>query len=215
MIECKIVKRYETRSVLEIEKSFEEGKIYTIIGNNGCGKSTFLNALSGQIPFEGAVKGAKNVIQMPQSTYNFDFSVKKNVLLFVAKKNEEKRKKAEEMLQEIGLTALSKKNARTLSGGEGQKTALLRTILQESDVLLLDEPTSSMDISSTLIAEKLIQDYKKETNCTVFIVTHSVSQAERLADEILFFDNGKLIESGKNIISDPQSDALKIFLRNR
>ena len=215
MITCKIEKKYGDRTVLQVNRSFEEGKIYVVIGGNGSGKSTFISALGGLIPFTGEITDVKNPVCMPQTTYNFDFGVKRNVLLFVGKKETEKRQKAEKMLQEIGLAPLEKKNARTLSGGEGQKTALLRTLLQKSDVLLLDEPTSSMDVTSTLIAEKLIKDYQQETGCTLFLVTHSVAQAERMNGEILFFDAGQLIESGKSITQSPSSPQLQTYLQNR
>ena len=215
MIGCTVKKQFGKSFVLSIDRSFEEGKIYAIIGNNGSGKSTLLNVLSRQIPFDGTLNAPKNVLYLPQTVYNFDFSVKRNVLLFTAKKDAEKRAFAEKMMTDIGIKPFEKKNSRKLSGGEGQKTALVRTLLQECDLLLLDEPTSSMDVNAQKVAEHLIKDYQKKTNCTVFIVTHSVTQAERLADEILFFDHGAIVESGKNIISDPQSDALKTFLKNR
>ena len=215
MIVCRVKKQYGKTVALDVDRTFEEGKIYAIIGNNGSGKSTFLNVLSKAIPFDGESNCAKDVLYMPQTVYNFDFSVKRNVLLFVGKKEEEKRRAAEERMRKIGLDALEKKNAKKLSGGEKQKTALLRTLTQNCSVLLLDEPTSSMDVTATQIAEDMILDYQKKTNCTVFLVTHSVAQAERLADEILFFDAGKVVESGKDITKNPASDQLHAFLQNR
>ena len=215
MIVCKAKKEYGKNTVLDVERSFEEGKIYAIIGNNGSGKSTFLNVLAKEIPFEGEIVCPKDVLYMPQTAYNFDFSVKKNVLLFVKKKDEEQRRKSEERLQKSGLSPLLKKNAKRLSGGEGQKTALLRTLNRPCSVLLLDEPTSSMDLSATQIAEDLILDYKKDAACTIFWVTHSVAQAERVADEILFFDAGKILESGKSITRSPTTPQLQTFLQNR
>ena len=95
MIECRIAKTYGKKQVLNLTRDFDEGKIYAVIGNNGSGKSTFLNALSRQIPFDGEINGVKNVIYMTQNAYNFDLSVKNNVLLFVSKKDAEKRRKAE------------------------------------------------------------------------------------------------------------------------
>ena len=192
-----------------------EGKIYAIIGNNGSGKSTLLNVLAKQIRFEGEITLPGNVVYMTQAAYNFDFSVKQNVLLFVPKKDVQKRQDAERMMKEIGLDGLAKKNANKLSGGEGQKTALLRTLMQDAKVLLLDEPTSSMDVTSTKIAEKLVLEYQKKTGCTVFIVTHSVAQAETIADEIFFFDSGKLVEHGKDIVQNPESEQLKTYLQTR
>ena len=215
MISCSVKKQYGKNVALDVERTFDEGKIYAIIGNNGSGKSTLLNVLSRQIPFDGKLDCKKDVLYMPQSIYNFDFSVRTNVLLFLPKNAEEKRKTAEERMKKMGLLPLAKKNAKRLSGGEGQKTALLRTLTQECSVLLLDEPTSSMDVNSTQVAEDIIFDYQKKTGCTVFLVTHSVAQAERLADEILFLDAGKIVESGKDITKNPTSAQLQTFLQNR
>ena len=215
MIVCKAKKLYGEKLALDVDYSFEEGKIYAIIGNNGSGKSTLLNVLAKQIRFDGEITLPGNVVYMTQAAYNFDFSVKQNVLLFVPKKDVQKRQDAERMMKEIGLDELAKKNANKLSGGEGQKTALLRTLMQDAKVLLLDEPTSSMDVTSTKIAEKLVLEYQKKTGCTVFIVTHSVAQAETIADEIFFFDSGKLIEHGKDIVQNPESEQLKTYLQTR
>ncbi|MBR4800570.1 MAG: ATP-binding cassette domain-containing protein [Clostridia bacterium] len=215
MIECKVKKLYGDKLALDVDCSFEEGKIYAIIGNNGSGKSTLLNVLAKQVRYDGTVNAPKDVVYMTQSAYNFDFSVRRNVLLFTPKKDAQRVKEAERMMQAIGLDALAKKKANRLSGGEGQKTALVRTLTQDAKILLLDEPTSSMDISSSKIAEELIKEYRARTNCTVFIVTHSVLQAETIADEILFFDGGKILERGKDIIKTPSTPELQLFLATR
>ena len=215
MIEAKIIKKYGDRTVLDIDASFEPAKIYAVIGKNGSGKSTFLNALCAQIRFDGYVKGIRDFVYMPQTVYNFDFSVKRNITLFLPLKDKSQSIVAKRMAKEIGLDPLLKKNARLLSGGEAQKTALLRTLLRPADILLLDEPTSSMDSASTLIAEQMITDYHRQGMRTVFFVTHSVSQAERIANEILFFDNGKIVECGPGITKDPQTEQLRAYLNER
>lgn len=212
MIECKIKKQYGDKIALDVDCSFEENKIYAIIGSNGSGKSTFLNALSKQIKFEGEISAPKKVIYMTQSSYNFDFNVKHNVLLFINKKDTEKINEASRMMEFLGIDTLSKKNAQKVSGGEGQKTALIRTLMQNGDLLLLDEPTSSMDVSSSAKAETLVKEYQQKTGCTVFIVTHSVSQAENIADEIIFFDKGLIIEKGKDITKNPSTPILQEYL---
>ena len=212
MIECKIKKQYGDKIALDVDCSFEENKIYAIIGSNGSGKSTFLNALSKQIKFEGEISAPKKVIYMTQSSYNFDFNVKHNVLLFINKKDTEKINEASRMMEFLGIDLLSKKNAQKVSGGEGQKTALIRTLMQNGDLLLLDEPTSSMDVSSSAKAETLVKEYQQKTGCTVFIVTHSVSQAENIADEIIFFDKGLIIEKGKDITKNPSTPILQEYL---
>ena len=213
MIECKVKKKYGDKLVLDIDRNFEEGKIYAIIGNNGSGKTTLLKALSKQIKYEGNIVAPKKCVYMTQTSYNFNFSIKHNVLLFIGKKNIEKQKEADRMLQKIGLGSLAKKNANKLSGGEGQKTALVRTLMQDCDLLLLDEPMSAMDYSSVSIAEKLIKEYQEKTGCTVFIVTHSVSQAESISDEIIFLDNGIIVESGKDITKSPSTSLLQTYLK--
>ena len=215
MIECKVKKLYGDKLALDVDCSFEEGKIYAIIGNNGSGKSTLLNALARQIKFDGTISAPSKCVYMVQSAYNFDFSVKRNVLLFTKKIDEQRIKEAERMMKVIGIDALAKKNANRLSGGERQKTALVRTLTQDAELLLLDEPTSSMDVSSSKIAEDLIREYREKTGCTVFIVTHSVLQAETIADEILFLDGGKLVERGKDITKTPSSPALQSYLASR
>ena len=212
MIECKIKKQYGDKIALDVDCSFEENKIYAIIGSNGSGKSTFLNALSKQIKFEGEISAPKKVIYMTQSSYNFDFNVKHNVLLFINKKDTEKINEASRMMEFLGIDTLSKKNAQKVSGGEGRKTALIRTLMQNGDLLLLDEPTSSMDVSSSAKAETLVKEYQQKTGCTVFIVTHSVSQAENIADEIIFFDKGLIIEKGKDITKNPCTPILQEYL---
>lgn len=213
MIELKGRKKYGDKVALDVDCSFDEGKIYAIIGNNGCGKSTFLNILSKQIKFEGTITAPKKVIYMTQSSYNFDFNVKHNILLYINKKDTNKVKEAERMIEYLGIDALSKKNAQKVSGGEGQKTALIRTLMQNGDLLLLDEPTSSMDITSSAKTEELIKEYQQKTGCTVFIVTHSVAQAERISDEIIFFDNGQIIEKGKDITKNPSTPLLQEYLK--
>lgn len=215
MIECKVRKQYGARQALDLDCAFEEGKIYAIIGNNGSGKSTLLNALAKQIPYEGEIKAPKSVVYMTQQAYNFDFSVRRNVLLFVGKKETERIARAQGMMQAIGLVPLSAKNAQHLSGGERQKTALLRTLMQDGDLLLLDEPTSSMDLASAKIAQDLIAAYHERTGCTIFLVTHSIAQAEALADEILYMDEGRIVERGKDVTSAPSTESLLAFLRSR
>jgi len=108
---------------------------------------------------------------------------------------------------------LLNENAKKLSGGETAKTALIRIAVLETDFTLLDEPTSSMDIESTIKAEKLIMGMASG-NRSVIVVTHDLYQAERIADYIIFMDKGKVIESGTKykVIKDPDSQIVKMIL---
>ncbi|MDO4734627.1 MAG: ATP-binding cassette domain-containing protein, partial [Lachnospiraceae bacterium] len=92
----------------------------------------------------------------------------------------------------LQLSELAKKNAAKLSGGQKQRMSLARALMKDYKVLILDEPTASMDLEIIPVAEQLIRDYQERTNCTILLITHSLDQAERLASRILYLDEGKL-----------------------
>lgn len=139
---------------------------------------------------------ALSVGYLPQQSYAFHMSITSNLML---NKDPEKTKQeniahAERLLQEIGLAHMAKKNAKKLSGGETQKMALARLLMKPYDLIILDEPTASMDTASIPTAEKMICDYQRLTGCTVLIITHSPEQAQRLASHIIRLEGGKLCE---------------------
>lgn len=84
--------------------------------------------------------------------------------------------------------------------------AAARVMMRPCDLLILDEPTASMDMQSTALTERLIQDFRRETGCAVLLITHSLGQAGRLADRILFLTGGPLAEEGeRNKCSAPKT----------
>lgn len=207
-------KTYEGRRVLEVpELELERGKIYGVIGANGSGKSTFAKVLSGVVPAD--IPGRKledkglSLGYMPQKNYAYRMSVKGNILL--AKRDEEK---ARRLMEALGIEQLADKRARLLSGGETARMALARLMMKEFDLLLLDEPTAAMDMESSLLAEKLMADYCRSTGCAMVLITHSLQQAERMADELLFFHNGQLLERGERdkLLKAPEEPELRRFL---
>ena len=94
--------------------------------------------------------------------------------------------------------------------------ALCRVFADKHEILLLDEPTSAMDVAATAVAENMLDDYCAEFSPTVIFATHSVNQALRLADEVLFLCNGILTERGnpREILLNPKSEKLISFLSN-
>ncbi len=220
-----VAKKTFDRKVLDVDVQLEEHKIYALIGANGSGKSTLLKVLSSvinpdtdssiDIPFKN-----NEVYYMPQMPYTFDLSVYNNIKLGIPLKYSTGEKiyckyRIDTMLKTIDLYQLRKANAQTLSGGERQKMALIRSLVIRHDLLLLDEPTSAMDINATLKAEELIKKYKEEFDGTIIMATHSIKQAQRLADVVLFLDNGEIkeIADAQTFIDHPQSDELKDFLQ--
>ena len=116
----------------------------------------------------------------------------------------------------MGLWELKNKNALKLSGGETQRMALCRVFADKHEVLLLDEPTSAMDVAATAVAENMLDNYCAEFSPIVIFATHSVIQALSLADEVLFLSNGILTERGdpREILLNPKTEKLKLFLSN-
>lgn len=205
-------KSYNGRCVLNIGSlSLEEGRIYAVIGANGSGKSTLARLAVGMIePDSGkAEKTGLCVGYMPQKSYAFRMSLRKNLRI-----NGGEGEREERLLKALKLELLSDFKAKRLSGGETARMALARLLMRDYELLVLDEPSSAMDIESTLLAEELIRSYRDETGCTVLIVTHSISQAERIADEALFLSDGKLVERGspEKLIKNPESEITRKFI---
>ncbi|MBO4819392.1 MAG: ATP-binding cassette domain-containing protein [Firmicutes bacterium] len=199
-------KEYGGRVVLDVpEMEFEKGRVYAVMGANGSGKTTFARELvSGGIEDKSVRTG-----YMPQKNYPFRMSVKKNVLLSGVSEEE-----ADRLLSRLGMAQLAGENAKKLSGGETAKLALARILGKGFDLLILDEPTASMDVESTLESEKMIREYAEDKNAAVILITHSAGQAYRIADELIFLHKGMLFEKGpaKDTIDDPKTEEARKFI---
>ena len=175
-----IRKEYKGRVVLDVpEMYFEEGKIYALIGANGSGKSTF----------------AKNcgLAYQPQKPYAFRMSVKRNIMLAT-----KKELGVLELMKALNLQDFATARADKLSGGETAKMALARTLSAGHKAIVLDEPTAAMDMEGSIASEKLIKKYAG-TGRVVILITHSMRQAKRFADEIIFLKDGKVNNDPKEI----------------
>ncbi len=210
-------KTYDRKVVLDIDElEFEEGKIYAIVGANGSGKSTLIRAMAGTITTDDRHRvsfGGKTHAYMPQRNHAFKMSTEKNVLLG-SKKDDAAKERAASLMKELKIDGLAKAGAHKLSGGETAKMALCRTVLSDAQVLLLDEPTAAMDIESTLAAEEIIRRVNRESGATIIMITHSLSQARRLSDMLVFMKDGKVIETGetKKVLNAPEEAETKEFL---
>ena len=203
-------KTYEGRTVLDFPgMEVRPGKIYAIIGANGSGKSTFAKILAGTISPDRRFKPLDNIGFMPQKNYAFRMSLRKNLLL-----NGADGKRADWLMDRLQLGDLALKRADKLSGGETARMALARLMMRSYDLVLLDEPTAAMDMETTLLSEKLIRQYVENSGCALIIVTHSLQQARRLADEVWYFHKGKLLEAGEkeHLLSRPVRAETREFL---
>ena len=199
-------KEYGGRTVLDVPAmSFEKGRVYAVMGANGSGKTTFARELiSGGIEEKAVSAG-----YMPQKNYPFRMSVMKNVLLSGVSEE-----KAGKLLGRLGMMQLKDENAKKLSGGETAKLALARILAKDFDLLILDEPTASMDVESTLESEKMIREYAEQRNAAVILITHSAGQAYRIADDLIFLHKGLLLEKGpaKETIDNPNTEEARKFI---
>ena len=205
-------KTYERRMVLEFPgMELEPGKIYAVIGANGSGKSTFAKILSGILPADkkGKHLSAATIGYMPQKNYAYRMSTRANILL-----NGRQKDRADVLMEAVQIRHLENKRADKLSGGETARMALVRLMMKTYDAVLLDEPTAAMDMETTLLSEKLIADYVRETGCALILVTHSLQQARRIADEVLYFHKGRLLESGpkEQVLYSPAMAETRQFL---
>ena len=205
-------KTYDGTGVLDFPgMEMKSGTVYAIIGANGSGKSTFAKILAGVLPADrkGKMLDTASVGYMPQKNYAFRMTAKDNILL-----NGKDEDRANNLMDALQIRHLENKRADKLSGGETARMALARLMMCRYDVVILDEPTAAMDMETTSLSEDLILRYVKETGCTLILVTHSLQQARRVADEVLYFHKGKLLETGMKdtVLYNPAMAETRQFL---
>lgn len=167
----------------------EDGKILCVLGESGGGKTTLLNILAGLTVYEGAIDGAPKTVgyifQEPRLLPNL--TVEGN-LRYVGGTPE----KIDELLAKTELTAQRDKKPRALSGGEKQRVALARAFLSDSEVLLLDEPFSSLDTALKIRLAEVFAALWQANKRTAVFVTHDIEEACMLAHRVVVLKDGKI-----------------------
>lgn len=206
---------FKERKVLNIDHlSIEKGKIYALVGANGAGKSTLLNILaflekptSGEIRCYGnpvryqrqeLLNLRRRIVQVDQYPIHFTGSVQQNVAFGlqvrkIPRKTRENR--VEEVLKLVGMEEFRGQDARKLSGGESKRIALARALAIEPEVLLCDELTANVDVENREIILNILDRINKETQTSIVIATHYLSQIRRLAHHTLVLENGSLVKT--------------------
>ncbi len=196
-----------------------------IMGANGAGKSLLLRILHGLIPPSNGSISWNGVPINPaiQAVQAMVFqrpvllrrSAIKNIA-FVLKhlQKSERLGKAESILEAAKLSHIANTPARLLSGGEQQRLAIARAMANEPKILFLDEPTASLDPASTQIIEKMIET-AFNSGTKVILITHDIGQARRLADDIIFLNQGRLCEAtpADSFFKKPKSAAAQAYLK--
>jgi polar amino acid transport system ATP-binding protein len=217
-----------------ISETIEKGEKVVIIGPSGSGKSTFLRCLNllespseGEIWFEGnnITDPKTNINQLRQKMgmvfqqFNLfpHLTVLENITLAPIKlglmQKEEAEKRANELLERIGLSDKAKSYPNKLSGGQKQRIAIVRALAMNPDVMLFDEPTSALDPEMVGEVLELMKDLAND-GMTMVVVTHEMGFAREVATRILFIDEGQIKEQNepKEFFLHPKNPRLKEFL---
>ena len=229
-------KVYNNKIILDVDNlNFQEGKIYAIVGPNGSGKTTLLNILNllekpdeGQIFFyEQEITNKSNsdtleirrkITLVNQDPFLFNSTVYDNIaygLKIRSIPSKVQKSRIKSALNIVGLSGFKDRKANQLSGGEAQRVVIARALVIEPEVLFLDEPTANVDQKHIDVVERIIKKIRKEIKTTVIFTTHDLSQAYRLADEVISLLDGKIIKQvPENLLRGEiieQGDGLKWF----
>jgi zinc transport system ATP-binding protein len=209
----------------QIDFSVRKGDFVVVIGSNGAGKSTLFRLILGELaPPEGKVrlfeddsKGRRHVIgYLPQNgpSANMDFPatveeiVMSNLFLqigFLRFPKKEHREKVREALERVGMAAFAKRLIGDLSGGQKQRVLLARALAGDPELLMLDEPTSGVDLPSIQSMFELLSRMNRTRGITVMMITHDMDHAFQYASRIFCLEKGSLVELEKAQFSEELS----------
>jgi NitT/TauT family transport system ATP-binding protein len=187
-------------AIEEVSFDVAEGELVSLLGPSGCGKTTVLRILAGLIEATaGIVEIRGQAVIGPQRDFGIVFqsptlmpwrTVLDNVLFPMevqGRKNAAARDRAMELLELVGLTGFERVRPSQLSGGMQQRAALCRALIHEPMLLLMDEPFGALDELTRMEMNDLLLDIRRVTKATVVFVTHSISEAVYLSDNVLVF----------------------------
>ena len=230
-----LTKHFEDNQVLRgIDTEVRKGDVIAIVGPSGCGKSTFLRSInmletptSGHILFEGVDVTDKSVninkirekIGMVFQQFNLfpNMTIRENIMLAPVKlgrmTKDEASKRADELLERVGLPDKADAYPSMLSGGQQQRIAIARSLAMQPDIMLFDEPTSALDPEMVGEVLELMKELAAD-GMTMLIVTHEMGFAREVANRVMFFYDGVIAEENApaEFFGNPQNPRLKEFL---
>lgn len=209
------------RALDSISLTIEEGEFVSIIGPTGCGKSTLFEVIGGLLePTEGeiAIDGDRitgpdqrvGMVFQDHSTFpwlsvieNVEFGLRMNGV-----PEDERRERAREMLELVGLKGFENASPPELSGGMNQRVAIARTLVMNPDIILMDEPFGALDEQTRLILGNELLRIWRETGATILFVTHNINEAVQLSDRIAVMSArpGRFKAVVENDIERPRDD---------
>ena len=237
IIEVKHLKKaFGDREIIkDISVDVYPGDVIAIIGPSGCGKSTFLRSLNkleqpdgGQIMVNGKdmmnkdtdLDAVRQKLGMVFQQFNLfaNKTILENITLapveLKLQSKDEAKKRAMELLENVGLPDKADAYPSNLSGGQKQRVAIARALAMAPDAILFDEPTSALDPEMVGEVLNIIKQLAETSGMTMLIVTHEIGFAREVANRVLFFSDGYITEEGtpEEIFHHPKSQRLKDFL---
>ena len=220
----------------DVNLTFNEGEVTVIMGPSGSGKSTLLRCLNylevptlGQVTYHDITlietpdilqQVRKEVAMVFQSFYLFNhMTALENCMLAPRKvlglSKEDAEKKAVDALTEVGLKDFIHRLPKTLSGGQKQRVAIARALAMEPNVILFDEPTSALDPENVQEVLQTIAALAKK-KMTMIVVTHEMGFAKKVADRVIFMDEGQVVEdeNAKTFFIAPKTERARNFIKN-
>jgi len=233
MIEiCNLNKKYkETFVVKNINFKINKGKTIGLLGPNGCGKSTTIGMILGLIkPTSGSVLiNGKNIennrtdllekinfispyIELPKKL-TIEENLKVYGRLYGVK---DLKNKISELMDTLNLNEFRKRKTGELSSGQKNRVSLAKALINDPEILLLDEPTASLDPDVGDYVRSIIEKFVAKNGATILLASHNMNEVERLCDEVLMMKKGEIIDQGKsdNLISKHGRNNLEeVFLK--
>ncbi|MFG2815148.1 ectoine/hydroxyectoine ABC transporter ATP-binding protein EhuA [Streptomyces sp. NPDC048410] len=232
-----VTKRFGANTVLDqLDFAVDAGRHVTLIGPSGSGKTTILRLLmtltepdegtitvDGQALFpapEKQVREVRKKIGMVFQHFNLfpNMSVLRNIteapVQVLGLSRDEAEARARELLELVGLSDKLDARPTRLSGGQQQRVAIARALAMRPRVLLLDEVTSALDPELVAGVLDVLRDIARGTDITMLCVTHEMGFARDISDQVLMFDQGRVVESGppEKIFGDPEQERTREFL---
>ena len=208
----------------EVSYDLRRGELVSLLGPSGCGKTTLLRIVAGMTRAScGRVEVRGRAVEGPQEDFGFVFqsptllpwrSVIGNVLFpmeILGRSDRAARRRAMELLELVGLAGFARNQPHQLSGGMKQRVALCRALIHAPSLLLMDEPFGALDELTRMEMQDLLLDIRRVTGATVLFVTHSISEAVYLADEVLVFSArpGRVVDRIRTDLAYPRAPAVR------